>query len=311
MTSSLLPGFEPEEVNKVRAMSVPQLVERAIALLRANEPPDGYCLAFSGGKDSCAIKSLAAMSGVRFEAWYNATTIDPPELVRFLREHHQDVQWNRPPMPMMKMVAEAPKVPPTRVGRWCCERYKEYGGRGRVRIFGVRAAESPKRAGRWREVSAGTDLGTVICPIVYWSDDQVWEFIRWFRVPYCSLYDEGFTRLGCVGCPLASKQNIEREFARWPRFEANWRRAIEANWLKWKDVPNTKTGRPRFHAKFATPEAFWRWWRYPQYQRDVMRDDCQSGVLWTSESDDGLDGGATGAKAASEAVGEPAEMPGR
>lgn len=46
-------------------------VADAIKVLKDNEPVEGYYLAFSGGKDSCVIKELAIMSGVRFEAFYN------------------------------------------------------------------------------------------------------------------------------------------------------------------------------------------------------------------------------------------------
>ena len=62
-------------------------IDRAIEVLRENEPKDGkgYALAFSGGKDSCVIKQLAMEAGVKFNAFYSMTTIDPPELVCFIR----------------------------------------------------------------------------------------------------------------------------------------------------------------------------------------------------------------------------------
>ena len=64
-------------------------------------------------------KALAQLAGVKFESEYNSTTIDPPELIRFLKQHHADVPWNLPEHGnMMTRVATAPKVPPTRAGRW-------------------------------------------------------------------------------------------------------------------------------------------------------------------------------------------------
>ena len=60
---------------------------------------------------------------------------------------------------------------------------------------------------------------TLINPIIDWTTDEVWEFIREYNVPYCSLYDEGFKRLGCIGCPMASKQMREYEFERWPKYK--------------------------------------------------------------------------------------------
>ena len=60
-------------------------VELAIERLKAFEPPDGYYVAFSGGKDSQCIYHLCQIAGVKFDAHYAITSVDPPELVRFIR----------------------------------------------------------------------------------------------------------------------------------------------------------------------------------------------------------------------------------
>lgn len=44
----------------------------------------------------------------------------------------------------------------------------------------------------------------VLNPIIDWTEDEVWNFIRKYHLPYCCLYDQGFCRIGCIGCPLAS-----------------------------------------------------------------------------------------------------------
>lgn len=59
-------------------------VEQAIERFRLFGPEDGYWLAYSGGKDSTVILALAKMAGVKFEAHYSCTSVDPPELVRRL-----------------------------------------------------------------------------------------------------------------------------------------------------------------------------------------------------------------------------------
>lgn len=69
---------------------------------------------------------------------------------------------------------------------------------------------------------------TTINPIVDWSDDEVWEFLNEVaKVPHCSLYDEGFTRLGCVGCPLQGRKGMLRDFERWPRYKDLYIRAFD------------------------------------------------------------------------------------
>lgn len=71
-------------------------LEIAIQRLKSFEPPEGYFLAFSGGKDSQCIYHLAQMAGVKFDAHYHVTSVDPPELIYFIREHYPDVIWDVP-----------------------------------------------------------------------------------------------------------------------------------------------------------------------------------------------------------------------
>lgn len=71
-------------------------VQRAIDLVRSFEPPDKYYLAYSGGKDSIVVEAILRMAGVGYEIHYNMTTVDPPELVRFVIRQFEAVIYDLP-----------------------------------------------------------------------------------------------------------------------------------------------------------------------------------------------------------------------
>lgn len=68
---------------------------------------------------------------------------------------------------------------------------------------------------------------TLVNPIIDWTDDDVWEFIRIFRIPYCGLYDDGLKRIGCIGCPLGGFASMRYELARWPTYRKLYVRAFD------------------------------------------------------------------------------------
>ena len=118
-------------------------VKKSIERLKAFEPPEGYYLAFSGGKDSVTCKALLDMAGCKYDATYRVTSVDPPELVRFIREKHQDVKREVPryadgkPITMWNLIPKK-LCPPTRTGRYCCAFLKESGGDGRMTVNQMR-----------------------------------------------------------------------------------------------------------------------------------------------------------------------------
>lgn len=248
-------------------------VQTAIDRLKAFEPKDRpYWLAFSGGKDSCVILELAKMSGVKFEAHYSVTSVDPPELVRFVKKVHPEVSFDIPhdkngkPISMWSLI-KSTTMPPTRLMRYCCKHLKESSGQGTITVTGVRWAESVNRklnqglvtvqgkndmnqdlvesVGAQRTRRGGVVLNddndearravevcfrtrkTLVNPIIDWTDEDVWEFIHKYNVPYCKLYDEGETRLGCIGCPMGGKNGMAEDFRRYPKYCDQYLRCFE------------------------------------------------------------------------------------
>ena len=67
-----------------------RLFDDAIDTLKQYEPPEGYYLAFSGGKDSIVCYDLMKRSGCKLDAHMNLTSVDPPELLAYVKEHYPD-----------------------------------------------------------------------------------------------------------------------------------------------------------------------------------------------------------------------------
>lgn len=119
-------------------------INTAIERLKAFEPADEpYYLCFSGGKDSDCIRILADLAGVKHDIVHNLTTVDAPETVRYIKSI-PNVQIKMPKYSMWQLI-EKKKIPPTRLVRYCCSELKEKGGKGRVKVTGVRWAESASR----------------------------------------------------------------------------------------------------------------------------------------------------------------------
>lgn len=260
------------EVDRVK-MAIDRL--RFAAELAGNEP---LYLAFSGGKDSQTIYHLAQEAGVDFEAHYNITGIDPPELVYFIRSQYPDVKRDMYEKSMFRLIVDK-GIPPTRLIRYCCSELKERGGKDRICVTGVRWAESIRRrnnrgaieiqgsrkkpkvlfndndeARRQFEVCQLKGK-KVINPIIDWSESDVWDFLRSRGIAYCRLYDEGFSRLGCIGCPMAGVKGREFEFARYPKFKDYYLRAFE----KMLEARKAK-GRQDNDSSWKDAESVFAWW---------------------------------------------------
>jgi phosphoadenosine phosphosulfate reductase len=165
------------------------------------------------------------LAGVPVEWWFNCTTVDPPQLIKFIKEHHPETRFAKPARTMIELI-EHNKIPPLRQLRYCCRELKERGGIGRVVITGVRWAESRNRAKRRKLVERFSGRW-VVNPIIDWSTDEVWDCIRENNIPYCELYDQGCDRIGCVLCPNGGAEQMARDIAMWPRIARRYLKGCE------------------------------------------------------------------------------------
>lgn len=177
------------------------------------------------------------------------------------------------------------QMPPTRIARYCCRVLKETGGARRAITTGVRRAESVRRRDRKYATvisrrnpqqldyedaaqlfedadsfavhdsdflrSCKMRGKTSFQPILDWLDDDVWQFIDEHGIEYNPLYDEGWKRIGCVGCPMAAAARAD-EFRRWPQYETAYKRAF-AKMLE----ERKRQGKP---TEWQTADDVFSWW---------------------------------------------------
>ena len=245
----------------MKTLSGKTLAQIAIERLRAFEPPEGYWLAYSGGKDSDVILDLARRSGCKYDAHHSLTTADPPEVVRHVKEQ-VDVEIHRPKRTMWELI-KYNGMPPRRNARYCCATQKESGGSGRIVVTGIRRAEGANRSKRKMVEACYRDMTKrYLNVIIDWTTTDVWQYIRSRNIKYCSLYDEGFKRIGCVLCPM--NREVKLQMQRWPKLCRAWERAVKATYKP------EKTG-------FASAEEYWQWW----LKRDgKMKEETGQGALF-------------------------------
>lgn len=234
-------------------------IEYSVGLIRKSEnlalrldPENGFYMAVSGGKDSQVLYHIAKLAGVRFKAHMNLTSIDPPEVIRFVKQEYPDVELIKPKMSIYEM-AKKKCMLPTKIMRWCCAEFKETSGAGKVTLIGIRREESVRRAKRgeistnikgkrteetfdqWSEheeqmvTCVGGKDKILVSPIIYWTKRDVWEFLNSNNIPHCELYDQGYTRIGCICCPMSQLRQKRKEIERWPHVKRNWLKTIQ--WL--------------------------------------------------------------------------------
>ena len=242
-------------------------------------------LTYSGGKDSEVCLELCRRAGVPFEVIHSLTTADAPETVYHVRKVFRRLElegvkceilhprYKGQPTSMWALIPQK-LMPPTRTMRYCCQVLKEGSSPHRCVVLGIRKHESNGRAsaevaetqGKSKkdrltfDFDNGDERIVAICqikaeikihPIVEWTNREVWQFLREVKAEINPCYFMGFTRVGCIGCPMASKARYH-EFQQWPKFETLYRRAF-ARMLEERKAQ----GKP---CQWKTADDVFRWW---------------------------------------------------
>ena len=228
-------------------------VNRSLEIIKMySNPQEPYYFANSGGKDSTVLRHLLIRSGVEFEAVHNITTLGAPEQIKFIKKHHPETRLD-PPEKNFRQLVLWKLYPPTRLARYCCEWLKERGGEGRLKILGLRRAESQNRAKDRREVEiCYKDMSRTINPIYHWTDNDVWRYINEQKLPYCKLYNQGYDRVGCMFCPMKPNRLRKQEATDYP--------GRKANIVKTFNLMLERRKEKELDTTWKTGEEVFKWW---------------------------------------------------
>ena len=257
----------------------------------ANQEP--YYLAYSGGKDSDTILILAQLAGVRFEAVNNHTTVDAPETVYYIRsqkdvkvEYPEKTMWQliveklMPPTRLVRYCcaelkerggegrrvvtgvrwAESAKrkenadiVKFTKKTKAMLEKAEELGVDFRETRQGGLVLNSDNESSRELVEDCYLHHKVVINPIVDWTDDDVWEFLHHYGCKSNPLYECGYKRIGCIGCPMAAKHRY-KEFNDYPKYKLNYIKAFD-RMLEYRESKGLKNIK-----EWTNGESVFKWW---------------------------------------------------
>lgn len=230
-------------------------LQHSIELLRKSEAlalrynNNGFYLAFSGGKDSQALYYVAQLAGVKYESHYHLTTLDPPELVHFIKKEYPNVIIDRPELTFAQLCLKK-KALPTMLMRFCCAVLKESKGENTITLTGVRRQESVQRShrneteiitrrkkdrftgtfGQFDQFTRSKEVEGVQCvrgkdkivinPIINWLEADVWYLLNEVvHANHCELYDRGWKRIGCLFCPMAREKEVIRQGTLYPKYK--------------------------------------------------------------------------------------------
>jgi len=99
---------------------------------------------------------------------------------------------------------------------------------------------------------------TVVNPIYEWTDEDVWTYLRSNNYPHNPMYEMGYHRVGCVGCPMATYKQKKKEFADFPGVKQQYIKAFD-EMLKVR-IAEGKTNTDKYGNNWNNGEEVYNWW---------------------------------------------------
>jgi len=185
-----------------------------------NRYGDKIGIAFTGGKDSTVLLDLVRRANngiVPFKIITVDTSCEFPEIVEFMNKLKKDwnfdlkVYSNKEALKTIAIAADRQE---------CCNllktvplknAIKELGLKGLM--TGIRKDEQESRAGEIYFSKREHPHHYRIHPILHFTENDIWDYIKLYNLPYCSLYEQGYRSIDCMPCTHKAKSADEAERA--------------------------------------------------------------------------------------------------
>lgn len=107
----------------------------------------------------------------------------------------------------------------------------------------------------------------VVNAIYYWDTQNIWQYIKDNNITTNPLYEKGYTRVGCIGCPLATYSKVLKEFSDYPKYKQAYLKAFEKMLEVRKAAGMCDQDKEGYH-KWTDAETVFEWW-IEEYRRNV------------------------------------------
>ena len=221
------PSWSPERLARVAGALEPLPLDEVLHWGLETFGSD-ICLATSFGPQSIVLMHAIARLRPTLTVFYLDTDLLFPETYALRDElgHRLGLRFTRirPELTVEEQAAvHGPRLWSREPDR-CCELRKvlplrRFLADKRAWITGIRNGHSHSRAHTpLVEWDAGNGV-VKLNPLVRWSSDQVWRYVRDHRLPYNSLHERGFPSIGCQPCTRAVLPGEDPRAGRWPGFD--------------------------------------------------------------------------------------------
>lgn len=199
----LIQAFQAEYKGEIALSSSLSLEDQVLTHMLISADPDAKIFTLDTGRLFTETYDLIARTNARYRTHLEVffpdfTAVEPMVRERGINLFYDSVE-NR------KLCCQVRKVEPLQ---------RAFSGL-KVWICGLRREQSVTRAHLQRIEWDSANRMIKLNPLIEWTEQQVWDYIRLHNIPYNPLHDKGFPSIGCQPCTRSVEPGEDVRAGRW------------------------------------------------------------------------------------------------